>query len=437
MSQAGTFGSGGVFPPGTVVQTITGNSGGAVGPDGSNNINIVGSGDITVTGNPGTNTLDISLTGGIATEYITDTGTAEPVGGILNINGFHGITTFGSTNIVLVALNNFITLGDLSVITPGSDALTVNTGNITIDAGNLNLPATSNANTGVIDVNSISFIHSFGTNNTFVGSGAGNFTLTTASAQSNTALGYETLTDLTTGHANTAVGLESLSTLTTGTNNVCCGDSTLSLLVSGSNNIAIGHLTGSNLTSSESSNILIGSDVGVIADSNTTRIGNSGSGAGQQNKCFVAGINGINVGSTAQVVTMGSSATVDQLGTAVITGGTGITITPSANVITISSTGTTTLAYTNVNTSPYVVLSTDDYLSVDCSAGAITIELPNAATLGRTFIIKDRTGSAATHNITVTTVGGVVDIDTATTFVMNTAFESIDVIGSGNAYEIY
>lgn len=44
---------------GSGISTITGNSGGSVGPDGSNNITLVGSGPITVTGSPGTNTLTI------------------------------------------------------------------------------------------------------------------------------------------------------------------------------------------------------------------------------------------------------------------------------------------------------------------------------------------------------------------------------------------
>lgn len=48
---------------GAVVETLTGNSGGAVGPTG-NNINVVGSGSVTVAGNPGTSTLTISTTGG-------------------------------------------------------------------------------------------------------------------------------------------------------------------------------------------------------------------------------------------------------------------------------------------------------------------------------------------------------------------------------------
>jgi hypothetical protein len=41
------------------IATLTGNSGGAVGPT-AGNIDIVGSGSVTVTGNPGTSTLTIS-----------------------------------------------------------------------------------------------------------------------------------------------------------------------------------------------------------------------------------------------------------------------------------------------------------------------------------------------------------------------------------------
>lgn len=60
MSQAGSLG-GGIIPPGGVVETLTGNTGGPVGPNGSGNINVVGDGiTIDVSGNPGTNTLTIS-----------------------------------------------------------------------------------------------------------------------------------------------------------------------------------------------------------------------------------------------------------------------------------------------------------------------------------------------------------------------------------------
>jgi len=59
MSQAGSLGSGG-GGGGSGIQTLTGDVGGAVGPDGSSNVNVVGGGSITVTGTPGTNTLTIS-----------------------------------------------------------------------------------------------------------------------------------------------------------------------------------------------------------------------------------------------------------------------------------------------------------------------------------------------------------------------------------------
>ena len=122
---------------------------------------------------------------------------------------------------------------------------------------------------------------------------------------------------------------------------------------------------------------------------------------------------------------------------ATLTAGTGISVTNGAGSITIAATGTTNLNYTNVNTSPYVVLSTDEYLSVDCSGGAITLEFPNAATSGRTYIIKDRTGSAATHNITLQSVSGAVNIDGATTFVMNTNYESANLMGNGTTFEVW
>lgn len=57
ISSSGSSGSGG-----SNVLTLTGNSGGAVGPSGGN-INIVGTGGVTIAGNPGTSTLTVSVSG--------------------------------------------------------------------------------------------------------------------------------------------------------------------------------------------------------------------------------------------------------------------------------------------------------------------------------------------------------------------------------------
>lgn len=108
MSQAGKFNTN-TPAPGTVL-FLEGNSGGQVGPDGSGIIHVVGDGTtITIAGNPGTNTLTASLTGGIADTYHTDSGDAVPAGGILNIEGDSAsITTSGSGNTVVVHFTPFI-----------------------------------------------------------------------------------------------------------------------------------------------------------------------------------------------------------------------------------------------------------------------------------------------------------------------------------------
>src|ERR1700722_15684437 len=70
------------------LQSLTGNSGGPVFVDGSDNINVVGDGiGITIVGNPATHTLTASLVGGgvAAQSFPTDSGTATPVAGVLNI----------------------------------------------------------------------------------------------------------------------------------------------------------------------------------------------------------------------------------------------------------------------------------------------------------------------------------------------------------------
>lgn len=121
-----------------------------------------------------------------------------------------------------------------------------------------------------------------------------------------------------------------------------------------------------------------------------------------------------------------------------VLGSDGIDTAGSGNTITISV-DEIAPSYVNVTNamSPYVVTADDYYISCDSSSGAIQINLPNAPTNYRQFIVKDRTGDASSSNITVTTVGGVVLIDGATSQVFTDDYESIEMIFNGTSYEIF
>jgi hypothetical protein len=122
-----------------------------------------------------------------------------------------------------------------------------------------------------------------------------------------------------------------------------------------------------------------------------------------------------------------------------LTAGSGISITNAANSITIAA-NDFAINYTNVThaMSPYTVLTTDYYLSVDCSGGVVSLLFPNAPTFKQRWIVKDRTGSASTNNISVTTVGGTVTIDGQTTYTIASNFGSIELLANATpTYEVF
>jgi hypothetical protein len=389
---------------GDLVQTLTGNSGPAVTAlDG--NINVVGDGTtVTTVGNAGTHTITISVAGDVALAFPTDSGTATPSGGNLNIiagvsslndgstvkftgsgdtvelnvtdslsntiigkgSGKSGIT--GDNNTVLgQGSATALTSGIANVVIGKGSGTTLTTGsdNIIIGEGSGNSLAAGDDSNTLIGASGFSgatdfaiftagsggtpVLHNYpGSNasttnggNIFVGNNAGNFTLAgTPGNASNDGIGDGVLSNLTTGARNDAMGAFALYKLTTGSDNVGIGggvgfnsgDDTG--LVSGNYNTLIGYTAGDSYTSNESSNIII-NNVGVVGESNTIRIGTNGGGSDEQSSCYIAGIDGVNVGSTANIVTELNN----QLGTAVLTAGSNITITPGANTITIASSG--------------------------------------------------------------------------------------------------
>ena len=239
MSQAGQI----VFL--TAIESLTGNTGGYVEPA-LGNINIYGTGDVSVAnaipGDPTSATLIISISEFIANTYTTNSGNAVPLANVLNVLGGTNISTVGSGNTITIDLYDTITLP------------------IT----------TSNASKGVFNIGVANpVLQAYGSNNIFLG-GAGNFTLT--SAQDNVGVGFSSIETLTTGSYNSALGVGSGGNFTTG-----------------SYGIYIGYLSASEYFSSESSNIVIG-NVGTTGESHKIRIGTYGTGNGQQDTAYIAGI---------------------------------------------------------------------------------------------------------------------------------------------------
>ncbi len=97
-------------------------------------------------------------------------------------------------------------------------------------------------------------------------------------------------------------------------------------------------------------------------------------------------------------------------------------------------------AYTQVtsttNPTVYVVSPTDYFLSCDSTLGLLIIQLPNAPTALRQFVIKDRVGQAENFNIEVTTVSGVVLIDGQDSALLEDDYDSVSLLFNGVGYEI-
>ena len=200
-------------------------------------------------------------------------------------------------------------------------------GNVALSS-NLALPATAPGGTaGVITIGA-RFVHNFGNNSTFVGANAGNFTLIPGSTFNNTGIGTDALSGLNSGTGNTAVGTGAqrdnvsgmfntafgegaLLANQTGERNAGIGEGAL-IFTTGSFNIGLGARAGDKLTTG-SNNIDIG-NVGVAAESDTIRIGNT------QTRAFLAGVRNVTTGvadglavlidSSGQLGTTSSSARV-------------------------------------------------------------------------------------------------------------------------------
>lgn len=136
--------------PALDIETITGNLGGAIGPDGAFNINLLGSGNILVTGDPVTFTLTISE---VNTSVVTLTGDA---GGAVSADGAGNIDVLGSGNILVTGNpgTNTLTISEVSTSTV---TLTGDSGGaVSPDgAGNIDILAALSDTFNVLDIQSV------------------------------------------------------------------------------------------------------------------------------------------------------------------------------------------------------------------------------------------------------------------------------------------
>jgi hypothetical protein len=205
-----------------------------------------------------------------------------------------------------------------TALTIGGGGETITAGDLTLTAGNINLSTTS-ATSGIVNVNATRFMHAYGTNNTFLGSSAGNFTLTAtqataigASAGNNIStggnsvyIGYQAGNTVSGGNENTVIGSQAFASANASQNTVigyqagyastgftACtvlGKFALNNTNTGLYNLMLGYGSGTNYNAGESSNICLHSD-GVAGESNVCRIGQStGTGNREIQNTYIQG----------------------------------------------------------------------------------------------------------------------------------------------------
>lgn len=203
-------------------------------------------------------------------------------------NSGRGITT-GSANTILGS-----NVSGLASNLSNSIILADGAGNIRLDWGKTSASTWTMAGSLVVasTINGMTVSTFAGTTpgsgfNTFVGSGAGNATLSTAAF--NTVFGALSLASLTTGSFNTAIGCSVLPSLTTGGSNTAIGEGALTSAVASSTCIAVGVGAMSNYTGAGPNTV-----VGTSSMTSLT--------TGTQNVVFGHANNGITTGSSNTII---------------------------------------------------------------------------------------------------------------------------------------
>lgn len=291
--------------------------------------------------------------------------------------------------------------------------------------------------------------------NMLVGDFAGNLTLSgiqnvgfgesvgssLTSGSQNSLWGAVAGSSLTSGSGNVLGGFAAGGSLTQGSNNTLIGIQAGNNLVLGNTNLLLGRQAGTNYTGSESGNILL-FNPGVLGESNIVRIGTVGTHTTTYLSGQILSENGTSGAPTYSfsaftdcgMFTDGTNTYLSGAGFATLSVGFNVTLSGGTNTITkgfLLSGIDTKIADFTTGYDKYLYL-----VDVTTGGAAITAQLVSSPITGQVYTFKDSTGAAATHNITISgTVSGV-NIDGATTSVINVNYGSLTLIYNGTQWNV-
>jgi len=490
MSNAGIFTDN---APGTVdIVTLTGDSGGAVPPDGAGNLDILGGNGINVVGTPGSNLLTASNLRDVARYVVAPTaGQAEYTSIQTAINqavsdgasssapalvwiwagiytedltlapfvylgsGADGqsVTIIGNATFTTASNGDLFSASDIVFQTPGGGgaALTLaGTHTSEVSLANLQIAATTGTGLVINNANMEAYIFSchFHASSGFKAIGVTDSdivhffnahtesvnTASTFAGTGATTFFSSFLTDSFVLSGTCTVGLNGCDMVSLGTQSGitigagCFGIINNFLILSAA---ATGYwATGAGTISYSAVSPSLGT--ALLVNATLTTVPQT---LQTGNMSFDGGANTLDTDGQLWIGDTGSNPV-----TATLTAGTNISITNGAGSITIDANSTSQIAnYTAVNNAatPYTVLSADYYIGCDVTGGVISVLLPDSPSTGRVFVVKDVVGDSSTSNISVTSVSGVVTIDGATTYTMNLDYQSIQLIWNGATYEVF
>ncbi len=338
----------------------------------------------------------------------TGTISLAPGTGAQTVNIATGGTGIKTVNIATGAIGNIVKIGTATAAS--SLALLAGTGGITVDSsGVMSLDAAGAVNlttTGAFDID--------------INSTAGSVILT----------GGEGVVDAIQLNATTAGGGIDINAGTGG------------ITVDTTAAISLDSATASNFTVTGAADLTLQSSAGAV------NVISGEANADSINVTSAGGMNIVATGSAAKdtVITNTNGSITISAGESVIdalnltAGGaaSGINLTAGTNGILLSSGQKVkvTAVITGVDSTPYALLGTDYFVSVDTGAGVMTITLPASPATGRKVTIYDGGGAAAGSNITIDGNGKNIAAGGSATAskLINTAYESYNLVYNGTLW---